>query len=92
MEPILYHLNVFLNGLVYFLLILLGIVVFSFIGLYVLMAISHYIYSFFNKHPKLHRVVNKIESVLTVIVMIIVAIFLIYCVGLSALGINKISG
>ena len=92
MEPILYHLNVFLNGVVYFLLILLGIVVFSFIGLYILMGASHYIYSFFNKHPKLHIVVNKIESVLTVIVMIIVAIFLIYCVGLSALGINKISG
>ena len=92
MDLLTYHLNVFINGLVYFSLILLGIVVFSFIGLYLLVGASYYIETFFNRHPKLHIVVNKIESVLTVIVMIIVAIFLIYCVGLSALGINKISG
>lgn len=92
MDLLTYHLNVFINGLVYFSLVLLGIVVFSFVGLYILMGISHYIGVFFNKHPKIHRVVNKIERVLAVIVMIIVAILLIYCVGLSALGINKISG
>ena len=92
MELIFYHLFVFLNGLIYFLLVSLGILVFSFIALYIIMGTTYYIEIFFKKHPKAHGIYNKIESVLSIIAIIIIAIFIIYCIGLSALGINKISG